>query len=92
MAQIISKIELPEGAYNERPNNEITQLINSESYMSVDHMVHCLSIYTMVFLQESRSGIKKRHLVRYDEALDRIYKMRSQGFIPISELTFDDWE
>jgi len=75
--KIVGRIALPEETLlKERPKNEITDLINSEHYMSVEHMVSCLSIYTMVFLQESRLGIKKRHLERYDEALERIWNNR----------------
>lgn len=74
----LPKITIPEtSVINPRVDNEITRLINIEMYMSVQHMVNVLSMYTIDFLHESRAGIKKRHLVRYDEALDRIYNNRS---------------
>lgn len=74
----LPKIGIPVGtSFKKIPNNEVTQIINSERYMSVEHMIKCLSPYTIEFLHESRLGIKKRHLIRYDEAVDRIFKERS---------------
>ena len=74
----LATIGIPKGVViNTLPDNEITRLINQTSYMSVDHMVECLCIYTIGFLHESRAGIRKRHLVRYDEAVYRIWNNRS---------------
>jgi len=72
---MIEKIYAPNTVRN-LPNNEVTRLINSENYMSVEHMVNCLSVYTLDFLMESMRGIRKRQMTRYVEAVERIRKIR----------------
>jgi hypothetical protein len=91
--QIISKITLPEGTVlNELPNNEITDLINFDHFMSVEHMVYCLSPYSTEFLLGSRAGIKKRRLTRYDEALTIICKERGIFYVaPLKDIDLDEW-
>ena len=56
--------------------NEVTKVINGQTYMSVEDMIDELSQYTLSFLEHSRDGIALRHLVRYDEAVCRIYEDR----------------